>query len=86
MSICQDPKGVEFAYTDEVIYECESKISTSEHLDQREKQIELKLKDPDEPDKVDGGGGVDLSSIQPHEAAASLRANVRFCYSRLKFL
>lgn len=52
VSVCQDPTGQDFAYTDDVIFECESKITNSEHLDQREKQIEIKLKDPDEPEKA----------------------------------
>ena len=33
VSVCADSTGADFAYTDEVIYECESKITSAEHLD-----------------------------------------------------
>ena len=85
LSVCQDPQALEFAYTDEVIFECESKISTAEHLDQREKQIEIKLKDPEEPEKANDAVNQDLM-VPDQQQGATMRANVRFCYSRLKFL
>ena len=73
----------EKSFLDEILFESEIKINQS-HLDQREKQEDLKLNSTAEEDNE-----ADITEAQPEvpeEDQAILKLQIRFCYSQVMFV
>ena len=68
---------------DEILFESEIKINQT-HLDQREKQEDLKLNSTSEEDNE-----ADITEEKPEipeEDQAILKLQIRFCYSQVMFV